>query len=150
MGGFHTEFLAFQSPVHSVESFLRTVRSFKGQASHSEELLQHLTSRGLGLLEQLDQFAQHYPAEILQMPFQLLYSASLSPAGTCQQDKSPRLIPPPEVRWFRAKVDGTRYYSPWPSSIDLLFRWAAEGGRPSNWARCSAHVCDICKTVSAS
>eukprot|EP00439_Symbiodinium_sp_Y106_P069501 s3228_g11.t5 len=116
-----------------LEKDRQTVRSFKGQASHSEELLQHLTSRGLGLLEQLDQFAQHYPAEILQMPFQLLYSASLSPAGTCQQDKSPRLIPPPEVRWFRAKVDGTRYYSPWPSSIDLLFRWAAEGGRPSNW-----------------
>ncbi|OLP85416.1 hypothetical protein AK812_SmicGene33593 [Symbiodinium microadriaticum] len=116
-----------------LEQDRQTVRSFKGQASRSEELLQHLTSRGLGLLEHLDQFAQHYPAEILQMPFQLLYSASLSPVGTCQHDRSPRLIPPPEARWFRTKVDGTRYYSPWPSSIDLLFRWATAGGRPSNW-----------------
>ena len=99
-----------------------------------EDLVQHLTSRGMALLEQLNHFAQNYPAEILNMPFKLLYSAGLSPPGTCQQDKGPRLILPPEARWFHTKVDGTRYYSPWPTTIDLLFRWASQGGQTSNWA----------------
>ncbi|CAK9110157.1 SCP domain-containing protein [Durusdinium trenchii] len=62
------------------------------------------------------------------MPFQMLYPEKLSPL--CQP--SSRLLPP-EKRWFRSHVDGTRYYGPWPSVKDLLLRWSEQGGQLSGW-----------------
>eukprot|EP00913_Durusdinium_trenchii_P030005 g28117.t1 len=58
----------------------------------------------------------------------MLYPEKLSPL--CQP--SSRLLPP-EKRWFRSHVDGTRYYGPWPSVKDLLLRWSEQGGQLSGW-----------------
>ncbi|CAJ1419819.1 unnamed protein product [Effrenium voratum] len=91
-----------------------------------------LMRRTLGLLERLDRFAHSFPGEVRSMPFELLYPARLSPDGVCHAQRLPSILPP-EQRWFRSNVDGTRYYGPWPSVGELLLRYAAAGGSLSRW-----------------
>eukprot|EP00927_Polykrikos_kofoidii_P050664 TRINITY_DN44558_c0_g1_i1.p1 TRINITY_DN44558_c0_g1~~TRINITY_DN44558_c0_g1_i1.p1 ORF type:complete len:730 (+),score=110.06 TRINITY_DN44558_c0_g1_i1:227-2191(+) len=106
-----------------VDSAARTVEAIEGVA------LRH----AIDLMDLLYSLAGRYPAELRSLRFDMLYPAELTPSGVCRVDKVRDALPPPERRWFRPALDGTRFYGPYPSVMAILHRLFEAGVKLSQW-----------------
>lgn len=108
-------------------------------AEASSSALAHLGAydslrRIVNLLEHVANFANSFPAELRTLRLDLLSPSSLSPGGICKaSDVLSQQFPPPEHRWFRPALDGTRFYSSAPSVLALLGELETRGAKLTRW-----------------